>query len=177
MDGNFKTYNYLDSSARIREILSQPAGTFEEVGDTVGLPERDKLTFTNGFYGMCSAIFVDIRDSSALPARHKRPTLAKIYRAFISEMVAVLNSDPYVREINIVGDCVWAVYKTTLRAHIDDVFGIASKANTLLKLLNHHYARKGIDSLSVRHRPRLRPSVDDQGRVQRKWHQRRRLHG
>lgn len=146
MDGNFKIYSYASSSQRIRDILDQPAGSFEEVD---GLPDRDKLTFANGFYGMCSAVFIDIRDSSQLTLKHKRPTLAKIYRAFISEMVAVLNSDAYVREVNIVGDCVWAVYKTTQTNHIDDVFGIAYQANTLLKLLNHHYAKKGIDPLRV----------------------------
>jgi len=146
MDGNYKAYSYTSSSDRIKAILDQPAGSFEEVD---GLPDRDKLTFTNGFYGMCSAVFIDIRDSSGLTAKHKRPTLAKIYRAFISEMVAVLNSDLYVREVNIVGDCVWAVYKTTQKTHIDDVFGIAYQANTLIKLLNHHYAKKGIDPLKI----------------------------
>ena len=146
MDGNYKPYNYLASSERIKEILNQPAGTFEEVD---GLPDRDKLTFTNGFYGMCSAVFIDIRGSSGLTDKHKRPSLAKIYRAFISEMVAVLNSDLYVREVNIVGDCVWAVYKTTFTNHIDDVFGIAYQANTLIKLLNHHLGKKGIDPLKI----------------------------
>jgi class 3 adenylate cyclase len=146
MDGNYKPYDYLTSSERIREILNQPAGAFQEVD---GLPDRDKLTFTNGFYGTCSALFIDIRGSSALTQKHKRPALAKIYRAFISEMVALLNSDPYVREVNIVGDCVWAVYNTPLQSHIDDVFAIAYQANTLKKLLNHHYARNGIDPISI----------------------------
>lgn len=146
MDGNYKPYLYTSSSDRIKAILDQPAGSFTEVGD---LPDRDRLTFTNGFYGMCSAIFIDIRDSSGLTNKHKRPTLAKIYRAFISEMVAVLNSDPLVREVNIVGDCVWAVYNTPKKNNIDDVFSVASKANTLLKLLNHHYAKKGIDALKI----------------------------
>lgn len=146
MDGNFKPYDYVKSSARIKEILDQPAGMFQEVD---GLPDRDKLTYTNGFYGTCSALFIDIRGSCALTQKHKRPTLAKIYRAFISEMVALLNSDPYVREVNIVGDCVWAVYNTPLQSHIDDVFGVASQANTLKKLLNHHFEKKGIDPISI----------------------------
>lgn len=146
MDGNYKPYSYTASSDRIKEILDRPTGSFEEVD---GLPDRDKLTYTNGFYGMCSAIFIDIRDSSGLTTKHKRPTLAKIYRAFISEMVAVLNSDLFVREVNIVGDCVWAVYKTTQKTHIDDVFSVAAKANTLVKLLNHHLAKKGIDPIAV----------------------------
>lgn len=89
MDGNYKTYSYTASAKRIDEILNQPTGQFEE---TSSLPDRDKLTYSNGFYGLCSAVFVDIRDSSGLTEKHKRPALAKIYRSFISEMVAVLNS-------------------------------------------------------------------------------------
>ena len=98
MDGNYKPYDWTASSARIKAILDQPAGAYEEVD---GLPDRDKLTFSNGFYGMCSAIFIDIRDSSGLTSKHKRPVLAKIYRSFISEMVAVLNSNYYVRTATI----------------------------------------------------------------------------
>lgn len=146
MDGNHKTYSYTSSSDRIKKILDQPAGSFEEVKD---LPDRDKLTYTNGFYGNCSAIFIDIRDSSGLTEKHKRPTLAKIYRAFISEMVAVLNSHENVREVNIVGDCVWAVYNTPYKPDIDDAFSTAARANTLLKLLNHHYDKKGITSIKI----------------------------
>lgn len=146
MDGKYKPYNYVDSSARIREILNQPAGTFEEVDS---LPDRDKLTYTNGFYGMCSAIYIDIRDSSGLTDKYKRPTLAKIYRAFISEMVAVLNGSLHVREVNIVGDCVWGVYKTPLKHHIDEVFAVVYRANTLVNLLNHHYEKKGLDPIKV----------------------------
>lgn len=146
MDGNYKAYDYLASSTRIRDILNQPAGTFEEVDD---LPDRDKLTYTNGFYGMCSAVFIDIRGSSRLTQNYKRPTLAKIYRAFISEMVAVLNSAILVREVNIVGDCVWAVYKTQRQSYINDIFGIAYTANTLLKLLNYHLGKKGIDPIRI----------------------------
>lgn len=146
MDGNYKAYSYTSSSERIKNILNQPAGAFEEVD---ALPDRDKLTYSNGFYGMCSAIFIDIRDSSGLTNKHKRPTLAKIYRAFISEMVAVLNSDVNVREVNIVGDCVWAVYNTPIKPNIDAVFSVASKANTLLGLLNYRYGKKGIDPLKI----------------------------
>ncbi|WP_145941610.1 adenylate/guanylate cyclase domain-containing protein [Corynebacterium glyciniphilum] len=146
MDGNYKAYDYEASSDRIKEILEQPSGQFDEVE---ALPDRDRLTYNNGFYGWCSAVFVDIRDSSGLTDKNQRPTLAKIYRAFISEMVSVLNSHENVREVNIVGDCVWGVYKTPKKADIDGVFGIVSQANTLLKLLNHHYERKGIDPIKI----------------------------
>lgn len=146
MDGNYKSYSWVSSNSRIKDILDQPTGQFEETDD---LPSRDKLTYNNGFYGRCAAVFIDIRDSSGLTRRYKRPTLAKIYRSFISEMVAVLNGHENVREVNIVGDCVWAVYNTPLMSDIDDVFSVSSRANTLLKLLNKHFAQKSIEPLKI----------------------------
>lgn len=64
-------------------------------------------------------------------------------------MVAVLNSFAKVREVNIVGDCVCAVYNTPYKSDIDEVFTIAAYALTLRKLLNRHYAKKDIDPINV----------------------------
>lgn len=144
MDGKYGAYSYVSSATRIREILDQPTGAFEE---TDSLPDRSKLSYNNGFYSNCSAIFVDIRDSSGLTKRHTRPVLAKLYRSFISEMVAVLNGSVNVREVNIVGDCVWAVYNTPYTKDIDDVFSTAAQANSLKDLLNGELARKQYETL------------------------------
>lgn len=146
MEGNYKTYSYVASSNRIAEILDQPSGQFEE---TQSLPDRSRLTYTNGFYAYCSAIFVDVRDSSGLTSKYKRPRLAKLYRSFISEMVAVLNGEPYVREVNIVGDCVWATYNTPSTTDIDDVFSVAARASTLRKLLNKHLEKRDYSPIKL----------------------------
>lgn len=146
MDGNFKTYNWMSSSTRIREILDAGAGDFVETDD---LPPRDRLTYGNGFYGQCGAVFVDIRGSSGLASQYQRPRLAKIYRAFISEMVAVLNGNKHVREVNIVGDCVWAVYNTPLQSDIDGTFERAYVANTLCELLNRRFAQHDIAPIRI----------------------------
>ncbi len=144
MDGNFKDYDFPTSLARLDEILTQPSGTFEERNE---LPDRDELTFTNGFYAQwCTAVFIDIRDSSSLPGHYKRPRLAKIYRAYISEMVAILNGSDRIREVNIVGDGVWAVYNTPLKRHNNDVFSCAARANSLVKVLNHKMVQRGYDT-------------------------------
>lgn len=140
MDSNYKAYDYVASASRIDTILGQPQGNYEEVKE---LPDRDRLTYTNGFYAYCSALFVDIRDSSKLPGLYKRPALAKLYRAFISEMVAVMNGNPNAREINIVGDCVWAVYNTPTKADIDAVFSVAASGNSLVKILNYKLNKAG----------------------------------
>lgn len=142
MDSNYKPYDYVASARRIDDYLAAPAGNYEEVDN---LPDRDRLTFTNGFYANCSAIFVDIRDSSSLPRHYNRPALAKLYRAYLSEMVAIFNSDPGTREINIAGDAVWAVINTPYQSDIDDVFAFAYTANTLMQLLNKKIAAAGYD--------------------------------
>mgnify|MGYP000255758841 CR=1 FL=1 len=76
METKHKYYNQENSFSRIDDILDESDSSFPEVNE---IPSRDKLTFKNGFYVNCSALFVDIRDSSELPKKHKRPTLAKIY--------------------------------------------------------------------------------------------------
>jgi class 3 adenylate cyclase len=140
MDSNHKTYNYISSFERLDGILAQSSSNYEEVKE---LPDRDRLTYLNGFYASCSALFVDIRESSKLPDLYKRPALAKLYRAFISEMVAVMNGSEQAREVNIVGDCVWAVYNTPLKKHIDNVFTTAAQANSLVMVLNYKLSKSG----------------------------------
>lgn len=140
MDSNYKGYNYISSFSRIDDILALSQANYEEVKE---LPDRDRLTYTNGFYAYCTALFVDIRDSSKLPDLYKRPALAKLYRAYISEMVAIMNGDEQAREINIVGDCVWGVFNTPLKTHINEVFSTAARANSLVKVLNYKLQKAG----------------------------------
>jgi hypothetical protein len=140
MDSNYKAYNYLTSFARIDTILAQSQGNYEEVKT---LPDREKLTYTNGFYAYCSALFIDIRDSSDLPSLYKRPALAKLYRAYISELVAIYNSVTYAREINITGDCVWGVFNTRTTDEIDEVFSTAAESYSMIKVLNYKLLKAG----------------------------------
>lgn len=146
MDSNHKSYSFLDSFDRIRNILNQPDVNYTEKDS---LPDRDKLTFTNGFYAYCSALFVDIRGSSKLPSKYKRPTLARLYRAYISEAVAILNSDYYCREVNIVGDGVWAVYNTPNKSDINDIFNLTARLCSMIQVLNYELNKKRIDPISV----------------------------
>lgn len=140
MDSNYKPYDYTTSFGRIDGILAQSQSNYEEVKE---LPDRDRLTYTNGFYAYCSALFVDIRDSSTLPDTYRRPALAKLYRAYISELVAIMNGNDRAREINIVGDCVWSVFNTPYTRDIDSVFSTAATVNSLIKILNFKLAKAG----------------------------------
>lgn len=147
MQSNHKYYNYFSSFDRIDKILATPRGNYEEVNS---LPDRSKLTFSNGFYAYCSAVFVDIRDSSKLPSYYDRPILAKIYRAYISEVVAILNSTERTKEINIVGDGVWAVINTPSTDDIDTAFSLICQINSLMQVLNCKLFKAGYNKVEVK---------------------------
>lgn len=141
-------YKYdLDSSvSRIDEILDTSNDAFVESDSIV---DREKLTYTNGFYVHCTALFVDIRDSSNMTDAHKRPVLAKIYRSFVSEMVALMNGHDTCREVNINGDCVWCVCETNYKKDIDGVFSLAAKVCSLVDILNYKLKKKGYQRYEV----------------------------
>lgn len=139
-------YNHVAGYGRIRTILDGEDVNYEEVD---ALPGRDKLTFSNGYYANCSAVFVDIRDSSKLPDEYKRPRLAKLYRAYISEVVAVMDGDANCREVNIVGDGVWGVFDTPQKSNIDATFSTIAKIYSVIKMLNYQLGKHGYKSIRV----------------------------
>lgn len=138
-------YNFEESFDRLQEILDSTS-TFEQVNS---VPNSDTLSYTNGYYFKCYSIFIDIRDSSTLPSKYQKRTLAKIYRAYISEIVALFQSSANCKEINIVGDSVWAIYKAATTDDILEVFHAAYAANSIIKTLNYKLCKKGIDTIKI----------------------------
>lgn len=139
-------YNIDKSSQRMDDILNAGNGNFS---DSQSIPQRSSLTYTNGYYVNISALFIDIVGSSDMTDEHKRPTLAKMYRCFISECTAILNAHSICKEISINGDCVWGVFETPYRDDIDTVFSIAAQLNSLIKILNYKLRKKGFSEISV----------------------------
>ncbi len=140
------SYDVSKSAERIRAIINENDSSFEEVDD---IPERSKLTFTNGFYVDVCAIFIDIRESSALTSEHRRPKLAKLYRSYISEIVALLNSYIDCKEINIVGDCVSGIFNGKTKAHLQNVVNAAAQINSLVKIMNYYFRKNDIVEISI----------------------------
>ncbi len=146
MQTNYITYEYTKSISRIDTILDQQDTSFEEVKS---FPSIDKLTFTNGFYVNATALFVDIRDSSNMIKNHNRPTLAKIYRSYLSECTAVINGNIFCAEVNIHGDCVWGIFDSQYKSQIDSIFSTAAELSSLIDTLNCKYKKYGIKPISV----------------------------
>ena len=146
MEASFREYDYTKSIERIDEVLKGADASYEE---RKSIPSKDSLTFDNGFYVYCSALFVDIRGSKQLAEDHTRPVQAKIYKAFISELVAVFKGHTKVNEIYIEGDCVWGIFDTPDKSHIDEVFMIAYTSASLVDILNIKLKKKNYSELTV----------------------------
>ena len=146
MEATYSLYDHIKSVERIGEILDGLDASYE---NRKGIPSRASLTFTNGFYVDVTVLFVDIRGSKELATKHTRPVLAKIYRAYISEVVAVLKGNSLISEIYIEGDGVWAVFDTTTKPHVDSVFSTAAKVTSLIDILNIKLSKKGYSKIKV----------------------------
>ena len=141
------TYKVEDSASRMDEILDASDNDYEDNGSSI--PSRGKLTYNNGYYVNVTAVFIDIVNSSKLTDGHKRPTLAKMYSAFLSECVAIMNSWKMCKEININGDCVWGVFETPLKSDVDNIISVAAQLNSMINILNYKLKKKQYDIINV----------------------------
>ena len=139
-------YDVTKSSNRIDDILNS---NNENYSDNASIPKRSDLSFTNGYYVNVTALFIDIVGSSDMTDQHKRPTLAKMYRSFISECVAIMNAAFECKEVSINGDCVWGVFETPLKSNMDAIFDIAGKLHSLIIILNYKLKNKGYSQINV----------------------------
>lgn len=140
------SYDVQKSWERMDEILN---ASNDNYSDEDSIPSRSDLTFKNGYYVKVTAIFIDIVGSSDMTDEHKRPTLAKMYRAFLSECVAIMNAEADCKEININGDCVWGVFETPDKEQIENIILVAGKLNSMIKILNYKLRKKDYSEISV----------------------------
>lgn len=146
MQANYKAYDFEKSRERMDEILDSSDSNYQESNK---VPSIDELTYNNGYHINCSALFIDLRGSKELATKHQKKVLAKIYRAYISELVALLNGNPNIQQIYIEGDCVWGVFNTETKAQIDRVFQTSFEANSLIQALNIKLKKKIILNLKL----------------------------
>ena len=146
MQTNQKDYNLTESIGRIDEILNSSNNNYTELDY---IPAESQLTYSNGFYVNATSLFVDLRDSSGLAEKHRRPVLAKMFRSFISEVIAIVNGNSRCKYIHIDGDCVSAIYDTPLKTDIDSVFQDAAMINSLINILSCKFQKKGYSSIQA----------------------------
>lgn len=141
-------YEFNDSIVRIKDYLNRNG----EYKSLYKIPSRSLLTNSNGFYVRCCALFVDIRDSSSLPKFYEKKQLAKIYRSYISEVVAIMQSFDKCKEVNIVGDCVSGIFEYTNRTEKEDAIQpilAAIMINSMLHIWNSKIYKRSDGEIST----------------------------
>ena len=146
MESDYSEFDLGESLARIFDILNTADKDYVEQNS---IPARSALTFTNGYYIKCSALFVDMRGSKALSEKYNHPTLARIYKSYVSELVAIMRSNQKVSEISIEGDCVWGIFDTPKKLDVDAVFSTAAEAASMVDILNIHYAKRSYPRINI----------------------------
>lgn len=146
MEAKYSSYDFKKSLERIDEILNSSDASYSE---HKGIPSRDSLTFNNGYYVDVTVLFIDMRGSKELSKKHTRPVLAKIYRTYISEIVAVMKGNDKINEIFIEGDGVWGVFNTQTKNDVDSVFCTAFQVSSIIDILNVKYKKKGYSDIEV----------------------------
>ena len=125
-------YNYKNSKSNIINILKSTT----KIEESDNIPKADEnFTYDNGIYAWTGAIFIDIVNSSNLLDK-KDEKLARLMRAFTSEIITIFQDFDKYRQIGIRGDCVYAIYSIPQQSDTVEMFRIAYKLNTFMKMFN-----------------------------------------
>lgn len=139
-------YNVKDSVNRITQIITSQDSDYEERDR---IPSRNELTYINGFYVKCSVLCATIRGSPELINFHANVADIKLYRAFLSEVMAVMNDNPKCAEIRIADDSVWAVFDTPFQEDVDEVFSTAARISSLIDILNCKFKKNNLKEITL----------------------------
>ena len=137
-------YNYKNSKSNVINILKSKTPIEEK--ETI--PSDQEFTYENGITCWVSAIFVDMKNSSAL-FKTKDEKLARLLRAFTSEIITIFQNFSKYSQIGIRGDCVYAIYSTPKKDDLNEIFDIAVYVNTFMKMFNKLLVENKYSTISI----------------------------
>lgn len=137
-------YNYKNSKANIINILKSKT----KIEEKKNIPADQEFTYENGIVCWVSAIFVDIKNSSEL-FKTRDEKLARLLRAFTSELITIMQDFDKYSQIGIRGDCVYAIYSTSTKDDVDSVFSVATQVNTFMKMFNKLLQENSYSTIGV----------------------------
>lgn len=140
-----KDYDYKERKIKVEEILDNT----DKINEVEKFPRDDDFTYTNGYKAWAGAIFVDLRDSTTLFSEDDEVKIAKVIRGFTSEIIEILrkDTDDYLKEIGIRGDCVFAVYSATQKEDLYDIANRAFYVNTYMEMLNKLLSERDLPNI------------------------------
>lgn len=137
------SYDYKTSKQTVENILNSSV----EVKESISIPKHgSSWTFDNGIKSWVTAVFVDLRNSTEL-FRENDVKVAKIIRAYTSEIIDIMKDLDTMVEIGIRGDAVYGIYSTPNKKDDSDIFSICCRINTYMKMLNKLLDIKGYNTI------------------------------
>ena len=124
-------YYYLDSKKRVEDILNSKTKiiTARTIPD-----DKSRLSFENGVRTWIGALFVDIRNSTEYFKNENSERVARIIRAFTSEIIGILEGNKAYLQIGIRGDCVYAIYNAPTVEAMNSIMTDAVYVNSFQKM-------------------------------------------
>ncbi len=136
-------YDYKSGKGSIINILT----TKTDVKKSNCIPKDEKnFNLSNAFLTDVGSIFIDIKKSSIL-FDTKDEKLARLMRAFTSEIITIFQSFNKYRQIGIRGDCVYAIYEVQNVSDLLEIFNIAKVSNTFMKMFNKILKNYGYENI------------------------------
>ena len=145
MKVDHREYNFKESIARIDYIA---ASKEKDLSELEHLPPRSSLTDGNVFNVKCTALFIEVREPADLTDIENKQKL-KLYRAYISEVTAVLNGISNCAEINMTGNSISAYFNTPFQSDIDEVFTTAARITSLVDIINYKFKSFNLGTLTI----------------------------
>lgn len=130
---------YEESKKRVEEILNSKT-KIEEVNSISN--DEDGFTYENGVRTWVGAMFIDIRNSTDYFKNNDQEIVARIMRAFTSEIIGILSKNSNYVQIGIRGDCVYAIYSTPKQIDLINIMSDACYVNTFQKLFQKILKKK-----------------------------------
>ena len=140
------TYDYKEAKKRINDILNSKT----EIKELDSIPkDESQFTYENGIKTWVGALFVDIRDSSTYFKDNNSEHVARIMRAFCSEIIFILNKNDNYRQIGIRGDCIYAIYSAPLKSDLRNILDDAIMINTFNKMFQKILENNNLDTFKI----------------------------
>lgn len=139
-------YNYEEVKRRIYDVLNSKT----EIVRCDSIPKNEsEFTYDNGIKTWVGALFVDIRKSTDYFKNNNGEIVARIMRAFCTEIITLLKQNENYRQIGIRGDCIYAIYSTQTKNDDLQILIDAFWINTFQKMFQKILINKNYPTFKI----------------------------
>jgi class 3 adenylate cyclase len=153
MEAKYLDYKYEDRLKNIDKVLSEKI----QFKENAKFPLPHELKHNSQFYIDVIILTVDIRGSTKLSEflsggdldSKGKIILVKLYKLFISEVIAVMKGCDNIFRVYIEGDGVWAAFKDENEDDVKNVFRASTRISSLIDILNVKLIEKKYTDIKI----------------------------